>query len=114
MRCSTLVEFFPVIVSDDPRPVVDGVDPAAVRIAFAAHLVDGDLVVGAAETPTLASVEAGIDDPASTQVFDGEFHRRTYRVNGHDIDALGWVSLAKDCYVWRSNGLVLHVPARSV
>ncbi|MFG3132934.1 hypothetical protein ACGFZU_35200 [Streptomyces tendae] len=114
MRCSTVVEFFPVIMSDDPRPVVDGIDPAAVRIAYAAHLTDGDLVVGAAETPTMASVDAGIEDPTSTQVLDGEFYRRTYRVNGHNIDPAGWVALANDCHVWRSAELVLHVPARSV
>ncbi|MFE1289705.1 hypothetical protein [Streptomyces sp. NPDC058751] len=113
MRCSTLVEFFPVILSDDPRPIVESADPAAVRIAFAAHLSDGDLVVGAAETPTWASVEAGIENPTSTQVLDGEFYHRAYLVDGHDIDCDGWVSLAKNAYVWRSNELVLHVPARS-
>lgn len=114
MRCSTAVEFFPVILSDDPRPVADGIDPAAVRIAYASHLVNGDLVVGSAETPTLASVEAGIEDPTSTQVLDGEFYRRAYRTTGHDVDADGWVSLKRDCYVWRSNELVLHVPAASI
>lgn len=114
MHCSTAVEFFPVILSDDPRPVADGIDPASVRIAYASHLANGDLVVGSAETPTLASVEAGIEDPAATQVLDGEFYRRAYRANGHDVNARGWVALAQDCYVWRSSELVLHVPARSI
>jgi hypothetical protein len=114
MRCSTLVEFFPVILSNDPRPVADGIDPAAVRIAHAAHLTDGDMVVGDAQLLTYSGLQAVCIDSTATGVLMGEFFYRAYPVDGHEIDPNGWVSLGQNCFVWRSDNLVLHVPARSV
>ncbi|MER7497081.1 hypothetical protein ABT033_31350 [Streptomyces pharetrae] len=114
MRCSTEVEFFPVILSDDPRPVADGIDPAAVRIAYAAHLSDGDMVVGYAQLLTYSSLKSVCTDSTATGVLGGEFFYRAYPVVSHEIDPNGWVSLGQNCFVWRSNDLALYVPARSV
>ncbi|MFC8248321.1 hypothetical protein [Streptomyces chartreusis] len=108
----TDIAFLPVIVRAPSRqhPPLAGVDPHAVRIAPASHLTDHDLVVGYAEEVTDESREARDTDPDATRIFNGEFFRRPYTVNGHNIDSDGWVSLRSDCWVWRSGALVLYVP----
>ncbi|MFJ1874166.1 hypothetical protein [Streptomyces chartreusis] len=107
-----LAAFIPVIVrAPSPLyPPLAGVDPHAVRIAPASQLTDHDLVVGYAEEVTDESREASATDPDATRIFNGEFFRRPYTVDGHDIDGDGWVTLRSNCWVWRSGDLVLYVP----
>lgn len=104
--------FIPVIVIDRLRlyPLPEGFEPSAVRIAPASHLTDGDLVVGCAETVTDESREACATELDAQRIWNGEFFRRTYAVDGHKVDADGWVTLRNDCLVWRSSAYVLYVP----
>lgn len=104
--------FIPVIINDRTRiyPLADGFDPSTVRIAPASHLTDGDLIVGCAEQVTDESREACATTPDAMRIWDGEFFRRPYAVDGHKVDADGWVTLRNDCWVWRSSAHVLYVP----
>ncbi|WP_329317225.1 hypothetical protein OG723_44465 (plasmid) [Streptomyces sp. NBC_01278] len=105
--------FHPVIISPGMRTAPDSVDGALVRTTTAAELVDGDLVVGCAQEPTYASmkrVTTGEDPDGKTAIVVGEFFRKPYVVKGHATQA-GWVSFAKDCFVWRPDSRILYVPA---
>ncbi|MFF4276203.1 hypothetical protein [Streptomyces sp. NPDC001536] len=104
------VEFIPVIVTDRHEPLADGITPGLVRIAPASRLTDGDLVVGAAENVTYASLRAYCANPTATIVLGGAFYREPYSVEGHTIAPSGWVALASGAFGWRSDDWVLYIP----
>lgn len=101
------VPFFPVIVTTRYTTPDPNTDPTALRIAYASDLQDGDTVIGCAPYATHATA----DGTADMAIAYSEFFRHGYRVDGHAIDGLGWVCLAKQCFVWRANDLVLYTPA---
>ncbi|MFF4188164.1 hypothetical protein ACFYZ9_33715 [Streptomyces sp. NPDC001691] len=105
------VPFYPVIVTtryNEPDPATD---PAALRIAPARDLQDGDTVIGYTPTITFASLRAMARGTTTTPFSHSEMFPKSYRVDGHAIDEDGWVSLAERCFVWGANELVLYTPA---
>ncbi|MGX4694457.1 hypothetical protein [Streptomyces sp. JNUCC 63] len=105
------VTFYPVIVSNHPRPLAPGIDPTAVRIARAGHLRHGDRVVGTFPTATLRSLEAAARDSQATVVGRGEFASRPFTARTPTTDDLGFVTLTPGLYSVPAGLPLLYVPA---
>uniref|UniRef100_UPI003F49702E hypothetical protein n=1 Tax=Streptomyces sp. CA-136453 TaxID=3240050 RepID=UPI003F49702E len=104
------VPFHPVIVIA-PTRVAHGVNPAAVRLAYASQLRDRDLIVGTVPFLTWASRKA-LASGTGTPISEGVFAHRPYTVRTPHIDGRGWVITADGRHVAASD-LLLIIPART-
>ena len=110
-RTTHAVAFYPVIVSNQPRPLAPGVDPTAVRIARAEDLRHGDRVVGDFPTPTLASLEAAARDSQATVVRQSRFASHPFTVRNPTTCDLDFVPLAPGLYSIPPERRLLYGPA---
>ena len=104
------VPFYPVIIlADQPA---NGINPHAVRTAYAAELADQDVIVGAVHTHTFASLRA-VAKGTGTLIAEGTFYAHPCVVRTPHTDGIGWVALADGQYL-RASALLLITPARTL